>query len=202
MALPSEIVLSFAMNREATMSTSAQTGARAADGNETMADEVMALMLGAELAQLLDEVVGADTQGLAPEDRDTLLARQMATAFGLPSLPTPPPRRYPMPLADELIGEMVERIVADWSPLTIILFGSRARGDNRLGSDVDLLVVLSHVDDKRAAAVDVAGSVATVPIAKDIFVTDPDRIAAEQDLIGGILYPALREGRVLYDARG
>ena len=94
--------------------------AHVTDVDETMADEVAAIMLGAELAQLLDEVAEDDTQSLAPEDRDALLARQMATAFGLPSLPAPPPRQYSMPSAEELIDEMVERIVADWSPLAII----------------------------------------------------------------------------------
>ncbi len=94
--------------------------AHVTDVDETMADEVAAIMLGAELAQLLDEVAEDDTQSLAPEDRDALLARQMATAFGLPSLPAPPPRQYSMPSAEELIDEMVgalSRIGRRWRSL-------------------------------------------------------------------------------------
>src|SRR3989338_2139793 len=40
-----------------------------------------------------------------------------------------------------LLRQMVETIVNEVAPETIILFGSRARGDARAGSDVDLLVV-------------------------------------------------------------
>jgi predicted nucleotidyltransferase len=37
---------------------------------------------------------------------------------------------------------MVERIVAKFHPLRIVLFGSRARGTDTPDSDIDLLVVL------------------------------------------------------------
>ena len=42
---------------------------------------------------------------------------------------------------ETLLQQMVETIVREVSPETIILFGSRARGDARSDSDVDLLVV-------------------------------------------------------------
>ena len=40
-----------------------------------------------------------------------------------------------------LLRQMVETIVREAAPEVIILFGSRARGDARPDSDVDLLVV-------------------------------------------------------------
>ncbi|MFA7239352.1 MAG: nucleotidyltransferase domain-containing protein [Sulfuricellaceae bacterium] len=40
-----------------------------------------------------------------------------------------------------LLQQMVEMIVREVAPETIILFGSRARGDARPDSDIDLLVV-------------------------------------------------------------
>lgn len=42
---------------------------------------------------------------------------------------------------EALLHQMVETIVREVAPETIILFGSRARGDARPDSDVDLLVV-------------------------------------------------------------
>ena len=42
---------------------------------------------------------------------------------------------------NECIAMMTERIVRDFDPLQIILFGSHARGDADDQSDIDLLVV-------------------------------------------------------------
>lgn len=44
-------------------------------------------------------------------------------------------------VTDKVIAEMVERIVAEVQPERVYLFGSRARGEAREDSDVDLLVV-------------------------------------------------------------
>ena len=67
---------------------------------------------------------------------------------------------------DELIPTIRDRIVRDFDPVQIILFGSRARGDAGSGSDVDLLVVLPEVADKRKAAVDMRRALADIPISK------------------------------------
>ena len=42
---------------------------------------------------------------------------------------------------NDFISIMTERIVRNFDPLQIILFGSRARGDADRDSDIDLLVV-------------------------------------------------------------
>jgi len=44
--------------------------------------------------------------------------------------------------------EVVDRIVAEFDPVKIILFGSLSRGDEDRDSDIDLLVILPQVDDK------------------------------------------------------
>ena len=45
---------------------------------------------------------------------------------------------------NELISTMTARIVRDFHPMQIILFGSHSRGDAHPQSDVDLLVVFAR----------------------------------------------------------
>ncbi len=100
---------------------------------------------------------------------------------------------------ETIIAAMTERIVQQFDPLRIILFGSQARGDAGPWSDVDLLVVLPEVANKRDAAVAVRRALGNFTVSKDIIVTTPDEIARRGDLIGTILRPALQEGKVLYE---
>jgi len=102
---------------------------------------------------------------------------------------------------DVWVSRMVEEIVRRFQPLRIILFGSHARGEAGPESDIDLLVVLAKVSDKRRAAVEIRRSLARFPVPKDIIVTSPDEIAARGDLVGTVLRPALREGKVVYEQR-
>jgi predicted nucleotidyltransferase len=101
----------------------------------------------------------------------------------------------------DLIQTMIDRIVQDFHPLRIILFGSHARGDTRPDSDIDLLVVFPQVANKRLAAVAIRRILADLPVCKDVVVTTPEEITRRGNLVGTILRPALREGKVLYLTR-
>ena len=98
----------------------------------------------------------------------------------------------------DLLAEVVRRIVEVASPERIILFGSAARGDAGPDSDIDLLVVLPEAPNKRQAAIEIRRALRDFPVSKDIIVTTLDEIARRGDLIGPVLRPALREGKVLY----
>jgi hypothetical protein len=53
----------------------------------------------------------------------------------------------------DCIKVMAERIVREYDPVKIILFGSHARGEAGPDSDIDVLVVLPEVANKRQTAV-------------------------------------------------
>ncbi len=49
-------------------------------------------------------------------------------------------------MGTDVVGEAVQRLAKGLQPERIYLFGSQARGEAGAGSDIDLLVVLSHSD--------------------------------------------------------
>jgi predicted nucleotidyltransferase len=87
--------------------------------------------------------------------------------------------------------------VARFQPLRVIRFGSRARGTAHAASDVDPLVVLAEVEDKRRAAVEVRRLLADLPVAKDIVAATPEEVAGYAGVPGSLPRHALREGRVI-----
>ena len=99
---------------------------------------------------------------------------------------------------NEFISIMTERIVRDFDPLEIILFGSQARGDADGRSDIDLLVVFAELVDKRQTAIDIRVALADLPVAKDILVSTPEELERHRPRIGSVLRYAQREGKVLY----
>lgn len=105
----------------------------------------------------------------------------------------------PASTIDPWLSTIIGRIVRLMDPMRIVLFGSRARGDAREDSDYDLLVILDHVDDRRATKMAARRSFEDLPIGSDILVATIDEI--EGRVPGrpmGAAYWALREGRNVY----
>lgn len=102
---------------------------------------------------------------------------------------------------EEWLPAVVERIVEQFDPLKVILFGSLARGEMGYDSDIDLLVVFDHVEweNKRNLTVDIRRTIAGIPVPVDVIVTDVDEIDRRGHIVGTVLRPALREGTVVYE---
>ena len=101
--------------------------------------------------------------------------------------------------AQALLDEIVRRIVAAVHPQRIILFGSTARGDMGPHSDLDLLVVAATAD-RSATAHAVRQALRGLGVAKDVIVVTPEDVERHKDNRGLVLYPALRDGKLLYAA--
>lgn len=94
---------------------------------------------------------------------------------------------------------MVERIVKKFNPVQIILFGSHARNTPHQDSDIDLLVVLDHIENKLESMADIARILKDSPIAKDIVTATPEEIEKYKDDKGYLIYYVLEEGKILYE---
>ena len=99
---------------------------------------------------------------------------------------------------EQAIQMMVQRLVDHFDPDQIILFGSQVRGTAKPGSDVDLLVIMPVSGSKREKRVEMRVALHDITVPKDILLATPEEVLRDKDLVGTIIRPALREGRVLY----
>lgn len=99
-----------------------------------------------------------------------------------------------------VIAGMVSRIVEQFQPDRIVLFGSHARGDQTQDSDVDLLVIKPVSGSKRKERLAIRAALRGCGLPKDIVLATPDEVAKYQHVAGTLLHSVLEEGRVLYDA--
>jgi uncharacterized protein len=94
---------------------------------------------------------------------------------------------------------MIRRILATGHPQKIILFGSRARGEARLDSDYDLLLIEpSDLPRYKRSARYRRALVGVVP-AKDILVWTPEEVAEWHEVPHAFITTVVREGMVLYE---
>jgi len=98
----------------------------------------------------------------------------------------------------DVLDEMVGRIVERFHPDMIIVFGSYARGEPGLDSDVDLLVVMPVEGSKREARLAIRRALHDIRVPKDVVVSKTDEFAWRKEIVGTIEYPAAQEGEVLY----
>ena len=101
---------------------------------------------------------------------------------------------------EQMLAEMTQAIVEAVSPERIILFGSAARGEMRAKSDLDVLVV-KEGDHYRAVSRRIYLGLPCKRRAVNLVVATNEDIERHRDAPYYVIGAAVREGRVLYDAR-
>ena len=109
-------------------------------------------------------------------------------------------KRDSLLLRPQTLERLVSRIVDAVQPEKIILFGSAARGATRPGSDLDLLVIKSGDYHHIELAQSIYMVLGRRDFAVDITVAPPEEVEEYRDEYCLVIYPALREGKVIYDA--
>ncbi len=102
-------------------------------------------------------------------------------------------------LDQQTLDDIIQRVVEVAQPEKIILFGSAARGEMNRHSDVDLLIIKEGGD-----ALDLMGEIymnlGGVGAAVDAIVVTPQAVERYKDSHALVIKPALREGKVVYEA--
>jgi predicted nucleotidyltransferase len=103
-----------------------------------------------------------------------------------------------MGVKDEVLQEIVRRILSVEAPERIILFGSAATGQMTRDSDVDLLLLVEDVSHAREQSVRWRQAIGDLGFPFDILVMRVERFEQTKDLVGGLAYPAHHHGKVIY----
>ena len=101
--------------------------------------------------------------------------------------------------AEACIADAVRRIADHFQPLQILLFGSQARGTARPDSDIDLLVVFEHIENRVEKMTEIRRVLRGLGCSTDVIVATPEQIENRSPWTGEVLYYAMPESRVLYD---
>lgn len=99
----------------------------------------------------------------------------------------------------EVVEAMIRRVVDQFGPRIVILFGSVARDEVRRDSDVDLLIAFDDVPDEGHAILEIRRALREFFVPKDVVVATTSEVTRRDHGAGSFLRPALREGIVVYD---
>ena len=99
------------------------------------------------------------------------------------------------------IAELSERIVREFQPERIILFGSYAYGQPRPDSDVDLLVVLPFEGKGFRKSLEILNRVSP-EFSVDLLARRPEDTARRYSEGDPLIREALEHGKVLYERHG
>lgn len=104
-------------------------------------------------------------------------------------------------ITEKIIKEAARRLVKEFHPQSIILFGSYARGTADKHSDVDLLVICPFKNDRKKLMVEMDMALWGLGMARDIVILTLEEFEAEKEIPGTIARYAWKEGKSLYEQK-
>jgi predicted nucleotidyltransferase len=102
---------------------------------------------------------------------------------------------------DDLLNEVVQRILTVTHPDKIILFGSYARGDAKEDSDLDILIIQRSDLPRYKRSISIRLALLGVFPSKDIVVYTPDEVEEWKTASTSFIATVLKEGKVLYEKK-
>jgi predicted nucleotidyltransferase len=102
-------------------------------------------------------------------------------------------------ICESEIQDFVDKVVAEFSPQRVILFGSYARGEATPDSDVDLLVIMPTTKRTVQQALEIRKRV-SCRFALDLLVRTPRDVKKRLALHDCFLGDIVAEGRTLYES--
>ncbi len=98
-----------------------------------------------------------------------------------------------------ILADIIKRVVKAAKPEKIVLFGSAARGTMRTDSDLDLLVIKGGKFNRRRVTTAIYRHLSG-EIGVDALVVTPEEVERYRDSHCLVICPALKEGKVVYEA--
>ena len=108
--------------------------------------------------------------------------------------------KTPSPRQTE-IEEIVNRIVEASHPEQVLLFGSTARGASGPHSDLDFLVIKAGRYNPRKIAGIIYQRMRGIARSIDLVIVTPQQVEEYKNSPFSVVYPAVREGRVMYERK-
>jgi predicted nucleotidyltransferase len=105
-------------------------------------------------------------------------------------------------LNDQVVNDIVRRIVGTAQPEKVTLFGSQARGDARPNSDFDVLVIKSSDEPRYRRSAPLYAALADLPVEVEVMVYTPEEVEEWSSVPQAFVTTAVREGKTIYERRG
>ena len=109
------------------------------------------------------------------------------------------PQTVRPPVTDELLADIARRIVAEFHPYRIILFGSYAYGTPHAESDVDLLVVMDKPEGAGRVMPEIKYAAYIPNLEMDILTYSPVELETRLAMNDFFIVKIMECGRTLYD---
>lgn len=102
---------------------------------------------------------------------------------------------------ENIISEIVRRIVDVVNPKKVILFGSYAYGKPTKDSDLDILIIMDSKLPRYKRSSLIYKALAGILIPKDIIVYTPEEVEEWSDVPQAFVTTALTKGKVIYEKK-